>query len=361
MGVNMQRGKYIQEALQPKPRGKYSPNELSALANAFSGMSASAGTFGGRTPQSPGFSQALGYLDKDREDEKNAIYEQIKLAGLADEESRLNRPVDELTRKILSTGISKLPIEQQTPFELEPGMTMRDIKENPVYSSLLSQMARLKEEEAIPEVITSEGGTEIPEKGLTPYQRINLKMRKEEREERAKKEAKKEAKPSPKFAEQMTRYDTTLALLRDIKRRKPQFDTGRLSSTGSRVAGFFGVDDPEYSTFRADVDDQLAKYIKEISGAAASDRERAFLSGIQISTNDNDETFNQKLESAIKKLEQARGAALEAERRLGKNVERFVPSLVKESQFPKTIYKNGQQATVNNEQELKEAQAEGWK
>jgi len=106
--------------------------------------------------------------------------------------------------------------------------------------------------------------------------------------------------------------------LKDIKRRKPKFDTGPIRSRANAAAQLVGQDDPEYTAFKADVNDQLAQYIKNISGAAASDKERAFLSGIQITTNDNDETFMKKLESAIGKVERARNAALEAQRNLGK-------------------------------------------
>lgn len=446
------RAQYIQRALQankPRPEtsfeemGKRPPlsiGEMSALASALSGMSAGAGTYGGVTPSSRGLETGLNRLQAAEKDKQARLLSDIRIAGLADEQARLDKPLDPITRALLKQRIAELPIGQTELMDLPEEMTLRQVQDNPVLSSLAKNivpkqpsvrdeiarnqelMRRKRRQQPLNEIdrqflqkkLTEAGIKQvIPpdytygdaegniffgqfmdkmkgygidqlkqsqfelqqeiQRGRLDLQRERLEAQKEQartrremtrqrQDEEREQRLKKQARPSEKFAEQMTKYDVTLDLLKDIKRRKPQFDTGRLSATTNRAGAFFGIDDPEYSAFRADVDDQLAKYIKEISGAAASDRERAFLSGIQISTNDNDTTFMRKLESAINKLQQARRAAIEAQKRLGKDVESFTTPLVepKES-FPRKVRKGDQEATVTNEQELKEAQAEGWK
>jgi hypothetical protein len=73
-----------------------------------------------------------------------------------------------------------------------------------------------------------------------------------------------------------------------------------------------GLDDADVSEFRALVGDQLAAYIKDISGAAASDKERAFLEKNTPTIGDNDETFLRKVNNVIWKVEQMRAGKVQA-------------------------------------------------
>lgn len=123
------RAQAIQKAMGPNENDR-----LRALASAFSGMSASAGSFQGKMPQSPGFQQALDYLDD------TSIMDQIKLAGMADEEAALDKPIDELSRKVLKQRIAELPIDMTEQIDIPEGMTKREIESNPVLGQLYKNM-----------------------------------------------------------------------------------------------------------------------------------------------------------------------------------------------------------------------------
>lgn len=136
------RAQAIQKAMQPNENDK-----LRALASAFSGMSASAGHFQGKMPQSPGFDQALDYLDETN------IMDQIKLAGMADEEAALDKPIDDLSRQMLMKSIAGLPIDQTDAIELPEGMTRREVEANPVLGQLYRSITKDETKEPLKDQI----------------------------------------------------------------------------------------------------------------------------------------------------------------------------------------------------------------
>lgn len=137
------RAQAIQKAMQPDETGK-----LQALASALSGMSASAGHFQGKMPESPGFKEAVNYLGDDRD-----IMNQIKLAGLADEEAALDKPIDDLSRQMLMKSIAGLPIDQTDSIELPEGMTRREIESNPVLGQLYRSITKDETKEPLKDQI----------------------------------------------------------------------------------------------------------------------------------------------------------------------------------------------------------------
>lgn len=121
----------------------------------------------------------------------------------------------------------------------------------------------------------------------------------------------------------LAQYDTGIQMLKDISDAKAAVDTGPMAARRNRLAGSIGLDDPKVTAFRAMVGDQLASYIRSISGAAASDRERAFLMQNIPKAEDNDETFNAKLQVVTERLAKLREIELDLFGKQGKKIEAF--------------------------------------
>lgn len=133
----------------------------------------------------------------------------------------------------------------------------------------------------------------------------------------------KEAKPSEKQVKEFTDFDNALDSIKSIRAQKGQQDTGPMSAVQSNVAQFFGMDDSEKSAFKSEVQDQLAQYIKSISGGAVSDQERVSLMQNIPKMSDNDETFNKKLDALEARLERNRQNSVTNASKMGKNVKEF--------------------------------------
>ena len=121
--------------------------EMRALASALSGMSAGAGTYDGRMPTNQSFQtglKMLGDYDRQREDQ---LLSNIKVAGLADEErerqARRAKPLDSMTRNLLQQRIATLPIPQTEMIEIPETMTFGDLEDNPILQSLSQDIPRI--------------------------------------------------------------------------------------------------------------------------------------------------------------------------------------------------------------------------
>lgn len=148
---------------------------------------------------------------------------------------------------------------------------------------------------------------------------IALNQKNQAREDRLEKEA----KPSEKQVKEFTEFDNALDSIKSIRAQKDSQDTGPISAAQSTVAQFFGMDDSEKSAFKSEVQDQLAQYIKSISGGAVSDSERATLMQNIPKMSDNDETFSKKLDALEARLERNRQNAVSNASKMGKNVKEF--------------------------------------
>ena len=171
----------------------------------------------------------------------------------------------------------------------------------------------------------------------------------------------KEAKPSEKQVKEFTEFDNALDSIKSIRAQKSSQDTGPLSALQSNVAQFVGMDDSEKSAFKSEVQDQLAQYIKSISGGAVSDQERASLMQNIPKMSDNDETFNKKLDALEARLERNRQNAVTNAQKMGKNVKEFerAPSQPKAS--TKIRVSNGKETLEIDESDLSDAEADGYK
>ena len=404
--MGMRQTTAIEELLRSRKQRQDNPfggDRARALASALSGMSASAGTYGGKMPQSPGFQEGLKLLGRDEDTTDEQLFENIKVAGLADEaqknEARRARVLDPLSRGLLESRIKALPIEQVGEIDIRPDMTMGEVEDDPILGQFMKEslpkrptvtedIARTKEAERqarrrqplsdidrkflekkmkefgidkkIPAGYTRGdaednmffeqyiGKMPSDKAGLTPYQQIMIQERRLDRgERRADKqeqraiEAEKRKKPDDKFQQQMLDYDEALALLDTIEKQKQQFPTGRTESIGESmselatdylgdipvIGKYAPKPTPGFAEFRANVERNLAQFIKRISGAAASNQEVARLGNVEVKVSDPDSVFMDKIRATKDNLMAARDIAIEHQRRLGKDPEAFVPMI----------------------------------
>jgi hypothetical protein len=128
---------------------------------------------------------------------------------------------------------------------------------------------------------------------------------------------------SDKQVQSITDFDNAIEAARIIAQEKGDIDTGPISSAQNWLAQKIGIDDPEKTTFRARVGDQLAAYIKSISGATVSAAERSALLQNIPKMDDSDATFNSKLDKLRFDLERIREKTIQNIDRQGKNVSEF--------------------------------------
>lgn len=184
-----------------------------------------------------------------------------------------------------------------------------------------------------------------------------LAERKREFETRIEDKKAQQQKLSEKQVKDLTSYDQGIALLSNIEATKSQFDTGPLSSRQNAAAQMFGMDDAQKSAFKADVQSNVAEYIKSISGAAVSDTERKYLLQNMPNMTDNDATFSAKLKKVKDRLERNRDLFLNNVKASGKNTSEFEQEqkdLPKKSEKadkskPKTVIQGGHTYTLNEE------------
>ena len=169
------------------------------------------------------------------------------------------------------------------------------------------------------------------------------------------------AKVTDKQSGELMSHDKAIMAIDDVLAQKKNWDTGKLSMGMNKVASWVGLDDSKKSAFKADVGEQLAQYIKAISGATVSPTERASLLENVPSVYDNDETFEAKAKALRNRLQRNKDIELDYLQKSGKNVSEYgSPKQKEQSSFPRQVRKGNQMATVSNAEELKEAQDEGF-
>lgn len=173
------------------------------------------------------------------------------------------------------------------------------------------------------------------------------------------------ARLTDKQSSELATHDKAISAIDNVLAQKSQWDTGKLSMGLNKVASWVGMDDSKKSAFKSDVGEQLAQYIKAISGATVSPTERASLLENVPSVYDNDDTFVEKANALKRRLQRNREIELDYLQKGGKNIEEYKTNSspaqpAQPSSFPRKVRKGNQEATVSNEQELKEAQSEGF-
>ncbi len=167
-----------------------------------------------------------------------------------------------------------------------------------------------------------------------------------------------QAKLSDKQTSELATHDKAISAIDDIVEQKKKWDTGKLSMGMNKVAGMVGLDDAQKSAFKSDVGEQLASYIKAISGATVSPTERASLLENVPSVYDNDDTFNAKAQALRKRLERNRQIELEYLNKSGKDTEAFKSS---KPVGGKVKVSDGKQTLIIDEADLADAVSDGFK
>jgi len=182
----------------------------------------------------------------------------------------------------------------------------------------------------------------------------NLSERKREFELKMADKKEQEARLTPKQISDVTALDNALGVINNIQAEKPKFDTGPVSARQNSLAQMFGMDDAQKSKFKADIQSNVAEYIKSISGAAVSDQERAFLLQNMPTMADNDATFSAKLQLVKDRLERNKDNMLTNMNKSGKNVKDYqdTSTLTKSDNKalqnkPKTVTQNGHTYTLD--------------
>ncbi len=110
-------------------------------------------------------------------------------------------------------------------------------------------------------------------------------------------------RPSDAQTAAVTAYNNLLDFGNRIKADKQNLgiDTGPVSNMQNAIAQKLGIDDSQKSVWRNEVQQQLADYVRSISGTASSDRERAVLLSVMPNAAMNDQTFNRALDAFLHK------------------------------------------------------------
>ena len=117
--------------------------------------------------------------------------------------------------------------------------------------------------------------------------------------------------------------DDTVGKLDELQELKPAFDTGPIAG---RVAAFrqaVGMDEADRTAFKNKTQRLLATYIKNISGTAASDKEREFLQNILPNANMSDEAFLKAVQDFKKELQNSKNRLINIYEKQGKVVEQY--------------------------------------
>lgn len=141
--------------------------------------------------------------------------------------------------------------------------------------------------------------------------------------------AEEKAKLSEKTTGEIANYDSGINIMQNLLAEKigKGWDTGKLSFGQNAVTGWFGMDDAEKTSFKRAVNQQLADYVRSISGTAASDAERRALASSMPSVYDNDATFEMNAKQFINKLKDIKRIELGVLERSGKNVSALKPDM----------------------------------
>lgn len=131
--------------------------------------------------------------------------------------------------------------------------------------------------------------------------------------------------PNRAEVEKMSEFDTVLKGLDRIKADKAQFDTGPLADMQNNWAQKIGVADPNLTAWKAEVGQQLADYIRSMSGKAATDFERADLRRNTPVPSDQDDVFVAKMDRLIDRITQMRERERVNIQLGGRNMGAFAP------------------------------------
>jgi hypothetical protein len=126
---------------------------------------------------------------------------------------------------------------------------------------------------------------------------------------------------SDKQVEQIAGYDQAIQNLEQALNIKlnEDIDTGPLTAMFQSMGELVGGGDTNILKIKSYLGETLAQTVRNLSGTAASDREREFIAGITVpNISDNDEQFKVKLKTSLEKIKKARDLRLKAIKKEGK-------------------------------------------
>lgn len=132
------------------------------------------------------------------------------------------------------------------------------------------------------------------------------------------------ARPNVKEATDVTELSVALDEAERLASTAGTIDTGPIANLRNFLAQKVGVDDPEVTAYKASIGEQLAQYIKSISGATVAANERAALLQNVPTFADDDTAFMAKLQRVIMMLEAKKAAMIKAQSIAGKDVSGYV-------------------------------------
>lgn len=122
--------------------------------------------------------------------------------------------------------------------------------------------------------------------------------------------------------EELANFEAAIESLRAARRMKRErgIDTGPISSMKNTVQQKLGIDNPDESVARAELDSNLAATLKAISGTAVNASERELIQRTLPSFDDQDDTYDSKTEAAIKRIQRNRKILIDTLRKAGFDV-----------------------------------------
>lgn len=209
---------------------------------------------------------------------------------------------------------------------LEPGATV-SMDPSPPSAADKMEAARLRKMDADAAIAERKAKGGGGAGGVASKKEIDRQLA-EIRLETAKKKAEGGQLPSVSDARAVTEIDAALGELGKIGRDASKIDTGPIADAQSVARSLVGMPDAEVVKFKSRVGEQLAQYIKGISGATVAKEERARLLENVPTFQDNDVEFDAKLERVIETLNGWRQREISAMKAAGKKTEQFgsVPS-----------------------------------
>lgn len=129
---------------------------------------------------------------------------------------------------------------------------------------------------------------------------------------------------SDKQSEELFGYDSALESLDSVLEMKESVDTGLFANMTEAIKDYTGKGGIPFSNLRTELGENLLAKVKQLSGTAASDTERAVIATISLpSLKDDDNEFIAKIVNAKKILERAKKLRIENYKKQGKNPEAF--------------------------------------
>jgi len=373
-------------------------NQMAALAKALSNMSSSAGTYQGKSPSNMGFENIVDDFDAGiQRDLSNRLameargdkmlLENIGLRAAqrkAEEEAKEKKRLLDMENKPLAEYdriIAEKAVQQIMPdYKLPENLTYGELRQSELLSPLAKRMGSSLDNTV--ELLR----LDLQEQGLNQRaQQQQKELEQRDRQFQQKLEADEKARQAQTKKEQQRQQQKLEAEDRASKKKdleilkKAEADAAKLLPILDELEqltqkyGYSEISKPEINTKMKTLSSQALLLLKDENGLGVLNvGDRPILEDILGSYGDpaasikgTIQDFNLKgAKARLDFIRQQTKKGIEDKRKiLGEELSAKVPKVSEQRsapKFPMRIRKGGNFTTVENEQELKEAQAEGW-